>query len=239
MRLLDAITKLAKTLRQFRPVDRADGHLAPIQPVIDHRPPLAVPALDHVGDHAMGMKLRIEVARGVVPERGGDHLLPAGADHAAIGRVLHPGLDRVRLDPGEGAPHSLVMRGDDPRVAADQGHQRDRLRRGQGDVTARPVVNVAVPVTAAELPPAWNLTLEDRREGVGGDRTGQPKRRRALARPGARLTVRRIIPGVVAVALVVGDTLRRRRNLADRRYHRGRAETFARLCSPCPSMYRT
>ena len=59
----------------------------------------------------------------VVAEGGGGHLLPAGADHRTGGRVPYPGLERVRLDPGEGAPHSLVMHGNDPRVAADQGHQ--------------------------------------------------------------------------------------------------------------------
>ena len=68
VRLPDAVVQVSETVHQFRPVDRTDRHLAPEQPVIDHRAPLAVAALDHVGDHAMDVKLRIEIARGVVSE---------------------------------------------------------------------------------------------------------------------------------------------------------------------------
>ena len=38
-------------------------------------PPFAVTALDHVGDHAMGVELGVEIAGSVVAESGGDNLL--------------------------------------------------------------------------------------------------------------------------------------------------------------------
>ena len=91
-----------------------------------------------------------------------------------------------------------------------------------GDVAARPVVNVPVLVPSAELGPARHLAFKDGGEGIGIDRTNEAQGSGALARPSARLPVRRIPPGVVAVALEIDDALRGRCNLADRGYHRGR-----------------
>ena len=115
-------------------------------------------------------------------------------------------------------------------------HQRDRFRRRQGDVAARPVMDVAVPVAAAELPPVRRLAFEDRGEGVGIDRTGKPERRRAPASPSARFLVSRVILGVIPVALVVARTLRRRGDLANRRYHRSRTPMPVRPCRSPNSM---
>ena len=73
---------------------------------------------------------------------------------------------------------------------------KPRLRGGQRDVAARSVVDLAIPITAAELPPARNLAFKDRHEGLGIDRTGQPERRSSLTRSGTRLAVREIVRGV-------------------------------------------
>ena len=219
---LNPVSEVSKTLRQFRPVDGADGHLPAVEPVIDHGPPLAVLASDHIRDHAMGMELRIQVARGVVVEGGRHHVLPNGPDHRAGGPILYPGLDGGGLDPGEGASHGMVVRYRNPMVTTDQGGERDRLWRGQSDLAARPVVDVPVLVPSAELGPAWHLAFEYGGEGIGIDRTREAQGSGALARPGARLPVRRIVPGVVAVALEIGDALGGRCNLADRGYHRCR-----------------
>ena len=192
---------------QLRPVDCADRHLALEQPVVDHRPPLAVFALDHVGDHAVRVELGIEVARGVVAEGRGHHLLAADADHGARRLVLYPGPDGVLLDPGKGLAHRPVVRVDDALVAAHHREQRDRLRRRQCDVAAGAVVDLAVFAAPAELGAVRDLALEDLAEGIRIDRTREPERLRALAGPAAGLFVGRVVLGVVAVALVVARTL--------------------------------
>ena len=123
--LLDAAAEFRQLPRQFAAVHGADQHLGGAEPLVGHRAPPAVLAPDHVGEHGMRMELRIEVAGSVVAEGGGDRLLAAGADHASGLRVLHPSLDGVALDPGEGASHRPVVGGDDPAVAADQGGGED------------------------------------------------------------------------------------------------------------------
>ena len=69
MGLLDAVADLHEPPRQFAPVHGADQHLRGVEPLVGHRAPLAVLAPDHVGEHAMRVKLRIEVAGSVVAER--------------------------------------------------------------------------------------------------------------------------------------------------------------------------
>ncbi len=118
VRLLDPVSEFLQSLGQLRPVDGADRHLLAVEAVVHHGAPLAVPALDHVGDHAVRVELGIEVARGVVAEGCRHHLLPAGANHGSRRLVLHPGPDGVPLNPGEGLAHRLVVRLDDPLVAA-------------------------------------------------------------------------------------------------------------------------
>ena len=221
MGLPDTVAEALQPLRQLRPVDRTDGHLAIEQPVIDHRAPLAVLALHHVGDDAMGMKLGIQVAGRVMAEGGRDHLLVPGPDHRPGGGIAHPGLDGVLLDPAERRRHRPVVRLDDALVAAHHRHQGHRLRRAQRHVPAGPVRDAAAEFLAPEPPPARNLAFEHRPEAVGIDRPGETQRRRALARPGARLAVRAVVLRVVAVLLEIADALRRRGDLADGRYHRG------------------
>ncbi len=90
-----------------------------------------------------------------------------------------------------------------------------RLQRVAGAV-----LDLAVLAAAAELGPVGNLALKDLAEGVRIDRACKPERRRAFAGPAAGLPVCRVVPGVLAIALVVGRALRRRRDDADRGYHR-------------------
>ena len=111
----------------------------------------------------------------------------------------HPGFDGVPLDPGERLPDRPVMRCDDAFVAADHRHQRDRFRRRQGDVAAGTMDNPAVPAALAEMRAVRHPAFEDSPERIGIDRAGEPERRRALARPGARFAVRCVVLRVVAV----------------------------------------
>ena len=218
--LPDPASEVAQAPRKLRPVDRADGHLAAEQAVVDHRPPLAVLALHHVGDHGVRMKLRVEVPRRVLPEGRRDHPLAARADHRAGGRVAHPRLDGVRLDPVQRRRHRPVVRLDDAVVAADQRHQRHRLGRAQRHVAAGAVDDVPADLPTPEPTPARNLAFEHRPEALGIDRPGEAQGLRAPARLGAGIEMRGIVLRVVAVPLEAGHALRRRGDLADGRYHR-------------------
>ena len=71
-------------------------------------------------------------------------------------------------------------------------------------------MNLAVLAPLAETRTARHLAFEYCRKGLWIDRPGQPEFFRALAHPGARFLVCGVVLGVVAVALEVGDTLRRR-----------------------------
>ena len=163
----------------------------------------------------MRVQLGVEVARGIVAEGRGHHLLAAHADHGPRRLVLHPGPDSVLLDPREGPAHRPVMRLDDAPVATYHREQRDRLWRREGDVAAGAMMELPVLAAAPELRPVRHLALEDPAEGVRIDRPREPEGRRTLARPAARFPVRRVVLGVIAVALVVAGTLGGRRDLAD------------------------
>ena len=168
MGLLDAVTQVLQPARELRPVERAQQHLGIVELLVRHRAPFAVLPLHHVGEHGMGVKLRIEVPRGVVPERGGDDLLVAGAHHAPGLRVLHAGLGRVPLDPVERRRDGAVVDVDDTLVAADQGGEGDGFRGGEGEVAAGTVEDLAVLAAPPELGsgPVWHLAFEHRAERV-------------------------------------------------------------------------
>ena len=117
MSLFDAVAEALQPLRQFGPVNRPDGHFALEQAVIDHRTPFAVPALDHVRDDGMRVKLRSQVAGRVTAERRRDHLLVASTHHRSGRGVAHPGLDGVLRDPAQRRRHCPVVRLDDAFIA--------------------------------------------------------------------------------------------------------------------------
>ena len=71
------------------------------------------------------------------------------------------------------------------------------------------------------------------------DRPREPPRLGPFARPAARLPVRGVVLRVVAVALVVVHTLRRRGDLADRGYHRWCASRAASKTCFCACMAPT
>ncbi len=114
----------------------------------------------------------------------------------------------------------LVVRLDDPLVAAHHRNERWLLRRDQRHVAAGAVGHAAVNLLASEPPCARNLAFENPAERLRIDRAGEPERRRAPALPGARLTVRVVVPGS-AVLLDIVHALRRRSDLAVARYPRG------------------
>ena len=221
MGLLDPVAEPAQIARQFAPVHGADQHLRGIELLVGHGPPLAVRALHHVGDHRMGMKQGIEIARGVVPKGRRDHLLPSLRHHFSRLRVLHAGLGHIPLDPVEGALHGPVMGLDDALVAADERGEGDGLGGGEGEIPPGPVLQGPIGPPASELlsGAVGRLALQHRPEEVRIDRAGEAVILRALAGPGARFPVGRVVLRVVAVPLVVARALGRGGDGADRGDH--------------------
>ena len=101
----------------------------------------------------MGVQLRVEIARDVVAETGGDDFLPAGAHHLPALSVMHPCLGRVPFDPAERCLHGPVMGMGDALVATHQRGERDGFRGGESEVPAGTVDYVPVLDAAPELLP--------------------------------------------------------------------------------------
>ena len=220
MGLLDVVAEPGQRGGQLAPVERAEQHLRSVELFVGHAAPLVVLAPDHVGDHGMGVELRIEIARGVVAEGGGDDLLISRPHHLPRHGILHPGLGDVFFDPRERRLHCPVMRLDDAGVAADQGRERHRLRRGEGEIAAGTVEDFPVLAPAPELGARTvrHLAFEDLPEDFRIDRPLEPEVLRALAEPAAGGAVLGIVLRVVAVALVVARALRGRGEGADREH---------------------
>ena len=148
-------------------------------------------------------------------------LLIARPNHATGRWVLHPCFGGVAFEPVERAPDCTVVRLDDAVVAADQGGERDGLRRGEGEIATGTVADFAVADPAAEPPPGTvrHLARQHGLEDVGLDRAFETEFGGALARPGARRPVLGRVLGVIPVAFIVARALGRAGNRTDRSDH--------------------
>ena len=113
------------------------------------------------------------------------------------------------LDPAEHALGRRVVGGNHPIIAAHERGQGDRLRRRQGDIATKAVMYVAMLVPPAQMRPVRHLAFEHRPKGIGIDRAGETECAGAFPCPSARLLVRGVVLGVVAVPLEIIDILRR------------------------------
>ena len=219
---LDVVPEALKPPGQFRPVDGADRHHAPVHAVVDHRAPLGIVALDHVRDDRVGMKLRVEVPGRVMGEGGRHHFLVALSHHRPGHRVHDAGFDGAVLDPVERALRGTTVGFHDPAVPAYQCRKGHRLRRGKCDVNAGTVMEFAVAVGLAQPPPVRHMAFQHLLKRLGLHRAGQAHRFGALAPPGAGVLVGGVVLRVVAVLLVIADALGGGGDGADGGYHRER-----------------
>ena len=174
----------------------------------------------HVGQHAMRVQERVEVAARQVPEprrRPCHARLHPGAPPCR--RVPPPRLQQVGLHPVQRRAHRLVMRPDHPPVAHDQRLQRHRLRRREGQVPAGPVDALAL---AHPPEPDVRPRHEPRQhalEPLRAHMAPEPQRLRPAPVPEARLPVLRVVLRVVAVPLEIGHRHRGGPQLDERRDH--------------------
>ena len=192
-----------KAPRQLVPIIRSDQLLAAADLRRLHAAPLARRIPRHVGQHAVGVELRVLIAAREMPEPRHHHAVGLDPGAPARRRVPAPGLQKLRLHPVERLAHRLVMRPDHPAVADRQRLERYRLGRREGDVPARPVLVPALThpseIDVGPRNPAGQHVLEERRPHM----RVQAQRLSRLAVPEARLAVLRVVPGVIPVALVI------------------------------------
>ena len=206
----DLVADLLEAGAHIGMVDRADDGVAGPDAVGMERLPFAVRHAGQVGDDGVDMGLRIERAARVVLEEGVEEV--AGLDGDLLAADVLAGLGKVAFDPGHGLSHRLhldAVGSEDPLVAGDIGHQRNRFGRGEGEVETGATV-----LDLADLFARGQLAVQRALEGRLVDLAGQSRRLGALAAPLADLAVLGSV--IVAVGeVVLGEIVRRAGGGAD------------------------
>ena len=195
---------------QLGPVVRAQQLLGPECRRELGAPPVAGGVSGHVGNHAMGVDLRVQVPAGGVAEQGRQQSVRRHPRPAPGGAVVPPGLQQLALQEIQGCPDRGVMRVAEPRAGmrgrVDERFQRERLRRRERDVDAGQVLVLTVAQPAEPDVGPGHVSFEHGREGARRDRAVvQAAVLRALAVPPAGLAVLGIAARVVAVRLEILD----------------------------------
>ena len=220
-----------KAPRQLVPIIRSDQLLAAADLRRLHAPPFPRGSARHVGQHAVGVQLRVLVAARQMPEPRHHHAIRAHPGAAAGRRVPAPGLQKLRLHEVERRAHRLVVSPDHAAVAHHQCLQRHRLRRRQGDVPARPVLVLPLAHPAETQIRPGHVSRQHRFEARWMHVGPEPQRLRRIPVPKTRLAVLGVVPGVVGVALVIDHRLAGRTNHHDRGCHRLRPRIRPRRCA--------
>ena len=220
-----------KTPRELVPVKCPDQLLAAADLRRLHAPPFPRGRARHVGQHAMGVQLRVLVAAREMPEPRHHHAIRLHPGAAAGRRVPAPGLQKVRLHKVQRRAHRLVMSPDHAAVAHHQRLQRHRLRRRHGDVPAGPVLVLPLAHPAETQIRPGHVSRQHRFEARRTHMGPEPQLLRRVPMPEARLAVLGVVPGVVAVALVIGHRHGGRTKHHDRGYHRLRPRGRQRRCA--------
>ncbi len=163
------------------------------RPAVQRRPPVIVGRVDQVGDHDMGVQMRIPSAGGPVPEPGGHE--PVAVDHPRPARpppspARHPLEHRQRPSHGGVMGVADLIRGLRVAQREQQRHRLGRAERGiePGDHRHRP--GTGEPVAARRI-----HMRQQPPQRLGVDRALQPEPSRGRAHPhtgrllGARVVV--------------------------------------------------
>ena len=106
-------------------IDRSEQRVVRPELVVMQRVPLAIGALGGVGDDGVDMRLRVEIAVGVVLEQRDDEV--AGLDRLGLAVLPFPRFGEVLFGPRERCLDRRHVGREQPFVAADIGEQRYRL----------------------------------------------------------------------------------------------------------------
>ena len=197
---LDPVAELGNAVRQLLPVDRADLLLELVEGAGFKTAPLAILVLGRVDHDGMGVELRVLRPARRVAEGGNREI--AGGLAPDLATVADAGRSHVLFDMGQRHFGRCAVRRDQPLVARDLGHDRNRLGRGQGNVPTRPMLDLAV-AGGAELLPA-DLPLQQRGELLAVNFAFQAQCPGGLAEPFGR---GQAAFGIVVVGLVVARRL--------------------------------
>ena len=201
--------------REVVAVPRPDQAAVPLEGRRLDAPPLARHVPRHVGDHRVGVELRVVVAAGDVPEGRRHHAVRLHPGTPPGRRVVAPGLQELGLHPVERRAHRRVMRPQNRPVAIQERFQRHRLGGRERRVPARAVLVLPVHHPAeADLRPR-HPALQDGDEPA----PAHPLRQTQSGRSPAVPAVRRPVRVVVAHQVLVKHVRRRFR----RRYQSARA----------------
>ena len=104
-------------------MDGGNRRLLAIERIVPNRPPRAIGTLRGIGDHGMGMKLGIAVAREIMGEQGGHHAVGLHRRLRSSLVVEPPRLDQVPLHPAQGCLDAGVKGGEQAAIISKQRHQ--------------------------------------------------------------------------------------------------------------------
>ena len=161
--------------------------------------PCAVPVARHVGEHRMGVELRVVVAARHVPEGRRDHPVRRLPGPSTRRGVIAPGLEIFGLNPVERRAHRRVMGLHHRPSAPKERFQRDRLRGRERHVPAGTVL--ALPINDApqrDLRPR-HLPRQDRDELPLADPLAKSEMLCAGPVPAVGRAVRVVVPRKVFV----------------------------------------
>ena len=203
--VFDFVTEGFHFLRQNVAIDLGKERRARIDAARLQRLPLLLLAVvGHVGRDAMRMQLRIEAAARIVAVTSDDEIAGDPVFVLVVGADAGGGL---LFDLGESERDGAVVRVDEPLVAGQDRHHRDRLRRGKRQVveTAGVVLFFLGAVEKTETLPEFfagfgMIALPDPLELFELNRALQPELFRADAEP---LAGDALAFGVVIVPLKV------------------------------------
>lgn len=160
---------------------------------------VSLPLVADIHDHDMRVQMRVEFARCVLGEAGKDEPACGLFGDFAVDPVPHQGM---LFEVGERHADGLLMRGEDPLITCNEGHDRDRLRGVYGEVPTRMMLDLPLGTSAAQLL-VTDLSLQQRLEDGRVDLAFQSELVGNLAAPfGMLVGALRV---VVADRVIAGD----------------------------------
>ena len=163
-------------------VEVPDGGQPGVQrPAVQRRPPAVTRGVGEVGDHDMGVQVRVPGPGGAVPKRGGHEPIPVDHGVAALA-AAHPARHPLQHPqrPGHGGVGGVADLVGHLRWA-EREQQRHRLGRTERHVEARD--HRHRPRRRQPVDTAGIHMFEHPAQGLGVDLAGQPQPRGARAHP--------------------------------------------------------